>query len=446
MQVLWHPSLSVLHVPIVWGIKYDIEMLAKILHAVVAMIVLFFFLLLPSAGTSQLQSKWQASLHGGLSSISGDVKARTGVGGGFSLQRNINNVFAIRADYTGSINKGLDVTPRTAEGINDNSVNDPWHYLYPNNRLFVANYRAAIHRLSASAVASIFNWHVPRTAYKLNTYGMLGYSLLSADVSIDAATANEQPYNYAGINFNASRKDVRQQLKQLMDGRFDRVAYYKNMPYHERKKIQFYYGINAGLGFGFSLNEKIELGLERRLTVAFSDHLDGIKHRGRSDLIHYTSLQINYKFGSLLNKTARKLTPSGPGTMVTSNHIIHTVSNIVNATVRGEAVSSGADTNYYFILQFKPAVPGNVSQLHSAFIRLETKQVVALPYAGVASSLRAGKEFSYRIRVPREALESLAANKATELKIETSTFALEDRLVPGSQSVFSSISNQLLRH
>lgn len=413
-------------------------------NAFAGLLLLALMLSLCTGVYSQQTRSWKVDVHGGTSFISGDVKARTGFGGGVSLAKNFNSSFALRLDYTASLNRGQDLQLRTSAGMNNNNPADPWYgYYTQRNKQFVPNYQSAIHQGLLSAIFKLYNWNFSGINSAASIYGVAGYSALLADVDVNALNSL-QLYDFEAIDFSGSKKQVKETLNGLMDNKYETNGYYKGKTSADTKNLHLFHGGHAGIGGEFNFSNNFGVALEYRLTVALTDALDAIEENGKNDLIHFINLRAQYSFGSLANKPARR-GASSHQLSTTSAEALMSEAGFINAIVMGEATKETGDSSYFFNVVFTPTIPGTVTPLQSLILKLENKQVLSLPFASSTTPLFNGTEFSYRARVTHQQLITLASHKVVDMKIETAGYNIEDRLLGKQQKIIPAIARQLLR-
>ncbi|WP_207496272.1 OmpA family protein [Aridibaculum aurantiacum] len=256
---------------------------------------------------SRPRDQWELGLHAGHSFIIGDVSPRPGFGGGISLRKSLGHTFSLRGDYTGSFNYGLDYRPRTNAQLPGNVANNPWAG-YGNNN-FVANYRNALHQGNLDLIAVLNNRSHYRGNPKTNFYALTGYSVLIADVDVDAVGANGQPYNFNNFNFARPRADIKDDLKNLMNMDYESNAGALNGNRANVGRIKnnqlVRHAFSAGAGFALKLSRTINLALEQRFTFTFDDNMDGLYVGRSNDVISYTSGRLNINLGN----RARRVEP-----------------------------------------------------------------------------------------------------------------------------------------
>jgi len=262
-------------------------------------------------------SMWELGISGGLSMIIGDIDPQPGIGGGLSVRKALGHVVSLRAGWAGSLNYGLDYRLRHVTF----GQPDPWeHYEGPNGGGYVANYRSQIHQLSLDA---LFSWNAInhyRGNPKVDWYSLIGYSLTYTDVDVmNGVKGFSTPVNFAAINYLAPRKDIKDDLQSagIDHGLFELSNdKYKNAPVKNSSRGSI--GINdgegenfgnellrhaldVGAGVSFKVSNKINLGIEERLTLPFDDNWDGVWAGKSNDILTSTQFRININMGNPAN-------------------------------------------------------------------------------------------------------------------------------------------------
>ncbi|MBC9930790.1 OmpA family protein [Chitinophaga qingshengii] len=243
---------------------------------------------------------WELGLHGGLHMISGTIPAQPGFGGGISLRKALGHTFSLRAEYTGSIDKGQDYKLRPTFAANGN----PWAATAAKNGGYIVpNYRSQNHQLSLDVLASLSNILFYRAEPKVNWYVLAGYSIVAADVDVDALNANGQGYDYSGINFTAKRSDIRKQLNDLRDKKYEQNAPSQGnriaIGRHDDNQL-IRHALDVGTGVAFKVSKRFNIGIEEKVTMPFDAYLDGYPGPGGSskDFYSYTNVRFNFNLGN----------------------------------------------------------------------------------------------------------------------------------------------------
>ncbi|TWF45518.1 OmpA family protein [Chitinophaga polysaccharea] len=242
---------------------------------------------------------WELGLSGGLHLIDGTVNPRPGFGGGISLRKALGHTFSLRAEYIGSIDKG-----QNYKAIYDNpGAASPWAKTYAKNGFYVPNYKSQNHQLSLDMIASLSNILFYRAEPKINWYVLAGYSIVVADVDVDALDANGNGYDYSSINFGQKRHDIVKDLKSLQDGKYEQNAPSQGnriaIGRHNDNQL-LRHALDVGTGIAFKISKRFNLGVEEKLTLPFDAYLDGYPGPGGAtkDFYSYTSLRLNFNLGN----------------------------------------------------------------------------------------------------------------------------------------------------
>lgn len=393
---------------------------------------------------AQSTSSWQLQVHGGLSKISGDVAGLPGIGGGFAVSRKLGKAIDLRADYTGSFNYGLDVNMRNAAALNAGFGINPWKTYYAAaNAPFVANYRTGIHQFSLQGVIGIHSWNITR-ANNLQLYGMAGYSFLLTDVDVNALSNNLGLYNFPSLNYSLAKNEVRTRLKDLLDDNYE-SNYRPGSSQAGNKNYFSSHGVNAGAGFQYALSQRIGLALEYRITKPFTDDIDALNDGKKNDLVHYTSLRLNYSFGNVRRNVSKKVSAAGVQVYTTDQEKLFTVQKFIEPFVSGEKLMSPKDTSYFLHFRYTPTVIGTIASEEILILRLANKQLVVLPFASKAARLPGLQDYAFKVKLSKDDLTTLVNNKVVGFKFEAGGYTYDDQLPEASQDILSSIASQLLR-
>ncbi len=248
------------------------------------------------------RSMWELGVHGGYHFIQGDVSALPGFGGGISLRKALGHTFSLRAEYTGSFDYGMDYQLKptlAAGGIN------PWGATAAaNGGRIVPNYKAATHQVSLDFIASLSNILFYKAQPKVNWYVLAGYGLMLTDVDVDALNESGAAYNYASIDFNRKKKDIRKDLKDFYDRKYEQNAPSQGNRVQIGRKDDnqlLRHALNVGTGIAFKVSKRFNIGIEEKLTLPFDDYLDGYTsnpYDRSNDFLSYTSVRLNFNLGN----------------------------------------------------------------------------------------------------------------------------------------------------
>jgi outer membrane protein OmpA-like peptidoglycan-associated protein len=258
------------------------------------------------------RSMWELGIGGGLSMVIGDIDPQAGIGGSLSARKAIGHVVSVRLGWAGSLNYGMDYRLRHVSF----GEPDPWqHYEGPNGGGYVANYRAQVHQLSADVLFSLNTINHYRGNPKVDWYTLVGYSYTYTDVDVqNGVKGYDQPVDWSSIPVEGSRSDIRDHIENTLNvdhGLFDMSDdTWKNAPVknESRANVGLHDGneltrhaVNVGAGFAFKLSNKINLGIEERITVPFDDNWDGVWAGKSNDILTSTQFRININMGNASN-------------------------------------------------------------------------------------------------------------------------------------------------
>ncbi|HEY6977948.1 MAG TPA: OmpA family protein [Chitinophagaceae bacterium] len=244
------------------------------------------------------RNMWELGISGGASFIFSDIDPQLGFGGGLSVRKALGHIFSVRGSWNGSINKGLDYRLR---GTPDHG--GPWTRTYTSHgQLYVANYKNQLHQLSLDLIGSLNTISNYRGNPKSNIYVLAGYSIMSADVDVNALNGST-PYNFETMtDYNGKRSDIKKDIKDALDDSYENNAADVN---GDREDVVdgsgnrlVRHGLNIGAGIAWKLSDRVNIGVEQKFTVPFDDNFDGLKLGQSNDLVSATQLRLNFNLGN----------------------------------------------------------------------------------------------------------------------------------------------------
>jgi len=124
-----------------------------------------------------------------------------------------------------------------------------------------------MHQGSIEVLASLFNKSYYRGNPKWDGYVFAGYSLISADVDINATNASGAAYNFSSINASGTRKEIRDAIKNLLDDSYENNAIAnggsrRNIGRNDGNQL-IRHGLSAGFGISRKLNDRISIGVRK---------------------------------------------------------------------------------------------------------------------------------------------------------------------------------------
>lgn len=225
------------------------------------------------------RNQWEIGIQAGAFSISGDVRNRfPGLGAALHVRKALGYVFSLRGQFGFGTTKGLNFQPSM-----NYTKNRAWATNgYLNTPVFY-NYKTNVYDLSLQGVATLTNVRFHKAKSSFNIYAFAGVGGMIYDAKIDALKGNttyaadfQAIYNkYQGNGFAyKDRKDIRKDLKDVLDGDYETEADRDNgQP--ELFDKPFRPVFNFGAGMQFKLSKKLSLAIEDKLTITKTDLLDG---------------------------------------------------------------------------------------------------------------------------------------------------------------------------
>ena len=218
------------------------------------------------------RNQWEVGIKGGLSSISGDVRARIPTfGGGIHVRKAFGYVFSMRLEYDYLTAKGLNFAG--SNGWTRNPVLSP---LYAPGTVIFYNYKTTISELGLHGIVTLNNIRFHKAKTGMNFYGFGGIAGMVYNAKYNALNSSNQPYNYSGItsaNY-PDRKSTIKALKALLDNTYETKA--------ERDPLQPKLGSNpfkpafiVGAGVQIKLSTRFNVAIEDKFTSVKTDLLDG---------------------------------------------------------------------------------------------------------------------------------------------------------------------------
>lgn len=223
------------------------------------------------------RNQWEIGIKGGLGTIAGDVRSRLGFGAGLHVRKALGYVFSLRGDFSFLSTKGLNFQPST-----NYTKNPAWQTAGYGGAPVFYNYKTNIYDASIQGVFTLNNIRFHRAKTGFNVYGFVGVGGMVFDAKVDALDGSGNPYNFGNIVAQygpngyqyKDRKDIRKDLKDLMDGKYETEAQEDN----GQPKLfgePFRPIFNFGAGVQFKLSKKLSLSIEDKVTIPKTDLLDG---------------------------------------------------------------------------------------------------------------------------------------------------------------------------
>jgi len=254
------------------------------------------------------KSKWEIGIKGGAFNVIGDVSSKLSPGFGIHLRKALGYTFSMRLNYMYGIGKGLNW--QRSLNYDNNPAWTSNGYVPGTNPVFY-NYKTTVQDLSLEGLFSLNNIKFHKAQSKTDIYALVGFGAMIYNTYVNA---NNGSGNYAsqfagvtGFNDYKNRKDVKDQLKNIMDDSYETKA--ENWG---NSKAQLFGQTlrpvaHVGLGFAFKLSNNINLALEDRFTWTGDDLLDGQRWAEQAtrqpvltstkDYYNYATIGLNFNIG-----------------------------------------------------------------------------------------------------------------------------------------------------
>jgi outer membrane protein OmpA-like peptidoglycan-associated protein len=222
------------------------------------------------------RSMWELGLKGGSFMVAGDVPALfPGAGFGVHLRKALGYVFSLRLNYMYGVGKGLNWNA-SANYINNTAWARNGYRQATDPRVFY-NYKTNVQDLSLEGIFTLNNVRFHKSRSGIQIYGLVGIGAATYDTKVNALNGSAK-YNFAsitGFNDYKNRKNVRDQLKNLLDDSYETPAetYGDN-----RAKLGGNTLIpvgHVGAGIAFRLSRRLNIAIEDRYSITRSDLIDG---------------------------------------------------------------------------------------------------------------------------------------------------------------------------
>lgn len=220
---------------------------------------------------AQPRNQWELGFGAGLSSVVGDVKAKTGFGGTITLRKALTNVFSIRTGLTSQLNSG---TPNAyGTGVGQRA------------------YKGTTYQLSIDVLASLNSISHYRGNPKTNVYVLGGYSLNASRVMYK---------NPGGAQTGGYSIFYGQVLPNGANHQSGTITTFGGSKYNNRYSYALFHGLDLGAGIAFKLSNKYNLAFEQKYTFSAPgyDYLDAWKEGNSNDYLSFTSVRLNVNIGN----------------------------------------------------------------------------------------------------------------------------------------------------
>jgi outer membrane protein OmpA-like peptidoglycan-associated protein len=284
------------------------------------------------------RNQWEVGVKAGAFTISSDVPAIfPTLGVGAHVRKAFGYVFSARLEYMYGIGKGLHYL--RSENYYENSAwtNNGYKapFIVPNTATGVAqyqggvttaepvyyNYRSQVHDLALEGIITLNNIRFHKAKTGLNIYGIAGIGGTIYETKVNALNGTAK-YDFSTIttpNTWKNRKEIRDQLKDMMDDSYETDAESQGARRPKLFGMTFKPVGHVGAGVAYKLNNRFNIALEDRFTITKDDLLDGQRwqenHKGSPsltrdfDAYNFASLGINYNIGAKATEPLYWLNP-----------------------------------------------------------------------------------------------------------------------------------------
>jgi outer membrane protein OmpA-like peptidoglycan-associated protein len=263
------------------------------------------------------RNQWEIGVSGGMSSISGDVRATLPTfGWGLHARKALGYIFSLRLEYDYMDMKGLNWEPSYTSYVANPQITK---YYNPNTHTPVFyNYKSNIQELSIQGIFNFNNirFHKAKTGTSFYAFGGIGVMTYSTAYNLLNDNNNNQPYDYnqvvnrftpQGLTY-ANKKAIKDMLKGMLDNTYETLAQRDPSQPTIFGGTPFRPILNIGLGMEVKLSEKFNIALEDKLTITKSDLIDGQQFQETgsltsyalsrdNDTYNYLSIGLNYNIG-----------------------------------------------------------------------------------------------------------------------------------------------------
>jgi outer membrane protein OmpA-like peptidoglycan-associated protein len=258
------------------------------------------------------RDQWEVGLKGGMSTVSGAVRAWLPTFGiGVHVRKSLGYTFSIRGEYDYMSAKGLNWQP-SFTGYAANSVISQYFNANIREPVFY-NYKTHIQELSIQGVINLNNirFHKAKSSILFYAFGGIGAATYETRYNLFGPNGR---YDYTGIitqfginGFTyANRKAIKSALKGMMDGSFETVAQ-RDPSQPTLFGVPFIPVGVVGLGTEIKLTDKFNIAIEDKVSITKSKLIDGQEWQEtgtatthaltHDDTYNFLSVGLNYNFG-----------------------------------------------------------------------------------------------------------------------------------------------------
>lgn len=280
-------------------------------------------------------SKWFIGLNAGGLWHTTDVKNKTQIGWGAMIGRSFLYNYGrpisldVRARFLRGFWVGQD-TKLTAVSPTDPAFNGSegqyTNYLDSANGMVLRNFQADVYRGSIELAVHV-NALRERTGIDLYVFGGIGLTWYQTFGNLFLADSTSKTmYDYSTLQSHSQSG-----IKGFQDKTYDTP-----LNGSQRNKYSMAVMPSIGIGIGYQITPRFQLGIEHKTTFTRGDLFDGKNYDGNlqpsktKDLYHYTSLYIKVNFRKIGSKPIRDIDEPIDSTAV-SNPITNSTTNLTIA-------------------------------------------------------------------------------------------------------------------
>lgn len=257
------------------------------------------------------RNMWQVGIHTGVPTIGGDLRSKIGYAAGGYVRKALGYTVSIRGYYNRADAYGLDGNFRDGirnnYGFNDGDGDGRGDYYdeATNTGGAYLNYQNKQHFLSTDIIININNIKYHQKQSYFAPYVFFGVGAMAHQTWVDAVDENGNDYDFEAVPSGSEDRSINF-IEGMLDREYespgspDRGALFSVEGYDVRPAL------SGGLGLGFRLSPKFEVGLETRFIWTGSDYHDNYAFRSvgddnintpGSDITNYSMFNIGYNIG-----------------------------------------------------------------------------------------------------------------------------------------------------
>ncbi|MEO5999359.1 MAG: OmpA family protein [Chitinophagaceae bacterium] len=256
------------------------------------------------------RNQWEVGIKGGAFTIFGDVPASLTAGFGAHIRKALGYVFSLRLEYMYGTAKGINWAPRNG-GFSKPFVAAGY------TGLIYDNYKTKVQELSLETIISLTNLAFHKAKSNVNVYALLGVGVSTYDVKVNALNGTTRYTQFATLQGTYdNKKDTKKAIKDFLDDSYESAGETPGKSVFGDKP----FGTTAsfGAGIAFKLSKKVNLAIEDRVILPFTDLADGQRWQNtgvgggaprvltsRNDLYNYLTVGLNLNLG----KATKRIEP-----------------------------------------------------------------------------------------------------------------------------------------